>query len=182
MEFARQKLQAKIDFYTTETDVCAELREGSGTLASYDARHVPQSGVYYGEPAGAAVAGTAKKPSSTLIYVEFEDNNLRERVENDRVRYIEKYGGKLSAYSVIEIAWNFKREGAALKSVPGQTSMITETAKYLSSLNVPILLRVGAEMNVWTTPADPNEFKEAFRSIAKIMRVHAPNVALVWYG
>jgi len=35
-------------------------------------------------------------------------------------------------------------------------------------------------MNVWEPPADPNDFKDFFKTIADIMRERAPNVAMLF--
>ena len=181
MEFARTEIQAKINAYEVKVDVYAELRDGSGTTSYRGAKHEPKTGVYFGDPAGPnALMSTTQKPSATLIYVLYESEDMATRVEHELKANESSYGYSRSDYSVVEVAWNFKNEGATLASVPGDTAKITDAAKYLGGLGIPILLRVGAEMNVWKTAANPTEFIAAFRKIADIMHQNAPNVALVW--
>jgi len=71
-------------------------------------------------------------------------------------------------------------EGRTPATVPQRGAMIREAAQFLNSTGLPILLRIGGEVDVWTTPANPAEFIAAFRFIANIMRQYAPNVAMVY--
>jgi hypothetical protein len=181
MEFARTQLQNIINAYDVTVDVYAELRDGTGDTSFNDAINEPRNGVWFGEPpVPDAVMDANKKPSSTVIYVVFENEDMRARVEYDLGRNYTLYGYTPNDYSVIQIAWNFVNEGDSLRSVPGSTAKVTQAARYLKSLNIPVLLRVGAEMNVWQKTADAEEYKTAFRFIADIMHQEAPNVALVW--
>lgn len=181
MEFARSQLQNIINAYDVTIDIYAELDDGSGNTSFHDAINEPRTGVWFGEPPGpAAVMDFNKKPSSTVIYVLFETENMKARVNYDLKLNEDQHGYKRNDYSAIQIAWNFVNEGASLRDVPASTAKVTQAAQYLKTLNIPVLLRVGAEMNVWEKTADPEEFKAAFRFIADIMHQEAPNVALVW--
>ncbi|MDR1064980.1 MAG: hypothetical protein LBL25_01250 [Oscillospiraceae bacterium] len=181
MEFARTKLQNKISAYDVQISVYAELRDGSGDTSHHGAVNEPKTGVYFGEPAGGgAVMDSSKRPSGTLIYVDFEDENIEARVENDLKANESQHGYARGDYAAVEIAWNFKNEGASLADVPRQETKVSEAARYLKSLGIPVLLRVGAEMNAWPKAASPDEYKAAFRFIADIMHRQAPNVALLW--
>ena len=180
MEFARTLIQNKIAVYEVEAEVYAELRDGTGEVSHHGAKHEPASGIIFGEPPGAAmVLDSPQQPGSTIIYVLFENENMEARVNNDLALNRDR-GYNTSDYYAVQVAWNFVNEGASLGGIPGETAKITEAAKYLASLNIPILLRVGAEMNVWEIPANPGEFIAAFRHIANIMHQNASNVALVW--
>ena len=181
MEFARTEIANKIASYEVTVDVYAEMLDGSGATSYKGAMHEPKTGVYFGDPAGSkAVMDTTQKPSGTLIYVEYETENMALRVEHELSMNESNYGYNRSDYSVIEIAWNYKNEGSTLSSIPNDTSKITDAANYLAGLGLPVLLRVGAEMNVWQNSANPAEYITAFRKIADIMHRNAPNVALVW--
>jgi len=183
MEFARIRLQNWLSAWDVTVDLYAEIDAGYGVgdTSFHGAKHEPRTGIFYGEPPGnSAMMNFSKKPSGTLIYVEYEIESLPMRVENDLVQNETQHGYRRGDYSIIEIAWNFMYEGSTLRSVPGDRAKVVEAAQYLNSLGLPILLRVGAEMNVWQNAADPEAFKTAFRFIANIMREYAPNVALVW--
>ena len=178
MEFARTRIQTKIAGLDVEISVYAELTDGSGEAKYFGALHEPKNGIYFGETN--MVMDLSKKPSAAIIYVEFETENMQTRVNYELSANEKAHGYNRSEYSVIEIAWNFKNEGRGLSGIPQQGQKVTEAAKYLKSLNTPVLLRVGAEMNIWESKANPAEYIAVFRSIADIMRREAPNVALVW--
>ena len=181
MEFARISLQNKIIAYDVEFEVYAQMPGYEGTVVHHGAKHEPRAGVFFGEasyPSG--IMDSPKKPSATLIYVEYETEDMEALVRYSIDSNRRHYGYEITDYSVIQIAWNFVREGASLKNVPNEGQKITEAAQYLNSLDVPILLRIGGEMNVWDVRADPAEFIAAYRFIAGIMQTQAPNVALVW--
>ena len=181
MEFARTSIQNKLKAYDAVVELYAELPDTSGTTSFKGAPHEPRTGIYFGEPSGVSmVTGTPKKTAATLIYVQYEGEDMERRLIHD-IDANEKNGYKLEDFSLIEVAWNFKNEGSSLKGVLNDREKITKAAKYLASLgNVPILLRIGAEMNVWKNAADPKEFIAAFRFIADIVRKEAPNVGLIW--
>ncbi|MDR2529972.1 MAG: hypothetical protein LBC65_00335 [Oscillospiraceae bacterium] len=179
MDFARMELESRLQANTVSMTAYAELRDGQGTTKSYSAKYVPSSGVYFGEPANDLITGGAKKPSAALIYVEFDRDDLETRVKHE-LKTLESIGITPSKLSVIELAWNFDNHSATINGVPNQTAKITAAAKYLKSTGLPILLRVGAEMNAFTDNPDPEKFKTAFRTIAKIMHSDAPNVMLLW--
>lgn len=181
MEFSRLELRTKIASLDANAQLFAELRDGSGETVFFNALHEPTTGVFFGEQSGIhAVMDTHQRPSATMIYVEFEIENLPTRVEYDLAWNEYLHGFSRYDYAIIQIAWNFLHEGQTLPGVPYQEQMIAEAARYMGSLGLPILLRVGGEMDVWSTPADPAEFITAFRFIANIMRRYAPNVAMVW--
>jgi len=84
MEFARTLIQNKIAAHDVSVELYAELRDGSGAISFHGAKHEPGTGLFFGEPPGAgAVIDSAQKPSSAVIYVEFEKENMETRVEND---------------------------------------------------------------------------------------------------
>ncbi|MDR0862874.1 MAG: hypothetical protein LBN30_08910 [Oscillospiraceae bacterium] len=174
IEFSKTLIKNKIDSYDVEIAVYGEVAGQSGDLSYTGAKYEPKNGVYYGEPEDKAV-DVAKKSSGTLVYVLFESENLKLRMQNaiESNKVLEKH-------SVIELAWNLYGEGTSLKSVLNERTKVTEAAKYLATLDTPIFLRFGAEMNVWQKPANPADFIAAFRFVADIMHNNAPNVAMVW--
>lgn len=183
MDFSRQEILAKIAAWDVTIELYAEIetRNGVGDMSFCGAKHEPRTGVYYGETTGSdAEMSFDKKPSATIIYVHYEDEVMSERVSHDLWLNEDMYGYNRKDYSVIQIAWNFINEGLTLRNVLNDRAKITEAARYLGSLGLPILLRIGAEMNVWEHKAEPEEYKAAFRFIAGIMHENATNVAMVW--
>ncbi|MCL2854760.1 MAG: hypothetical protein FWE21_03985 [Defluviitaleaceae bacterium] len=181
MEFARTRIRNRLDGLNTHIAVFAEMAGDGGHTIYFGALHEPAQGILFGEQVGnATVISGMHRPSAVTIYVEFEIEDMRSRVLYDLNTNQHIHGINPEDYAIIQIAWNFLYEGATLANVPGQEAMVRQAARFLEELNLPILLRVGAEMDVWSNPANPQEFIEAFRFITKIMRQEAPNVAMVY--
>jgi len=181
LEFSRVKIENQIASIDVDAHLYVELRDGTGAVANYGAMHEPKTGVVFGEPSDVKITSGRQKPSGTIIYVEYELEDMQERVEHCLRRNQREHGYDREQYSYIQVAWNFHEEGASLKGVLNDEQKITEAAKYLGETGLPILLRVGGEVDVWGKhPADPAEFIAAFRFIAGIMRREAPNVAMLW--
>jgi len=181
IDFSRMLIRNRISSLDVSISVFAEMRDGSGAIAYFGALHEPRSGVFFGEqPGTSTVASGLRTPSAVTIYVEFETEDLRDRVTYDLYKNQSMHGISRYDYSIIQIAWNFLYEGRTPPTVRYQTQKITEAAQFLNSTGLPILLRIAAEPNVWTTPANSVEYIDAFRYIANIMRREAPNVALVY--
>jgi hypothetical protein len=180
LEFTRTRLRTLIATLDVSASLYAELRDGTGRTAAYETLHAPRTGIMFGEPYGpSAVKDGPKPPSAMMIYAEFEQKNLPERVAHDLAAN-EALGFAREDYSIIQIAWNFLHEGSTPPQVLREEAIIREAARFLAETELPILLRVGGEMDIWGNQAKPEEFKAAFRFIANIMRQEAPNVALVY--
>ncbi len=81
----------------------------------------------------------------------------------------------------VEIALNVAKEGNGLTEVLNSYDYIAELCSIMAqSPDLPIYLRFGAEMNVWSTPADPDLFISAFRFVSDTVRSLCDNVAVVW--
>lgn len=164
----------KISACDINVAVYAEVPGNGGDVSYHNAKFEPQKGVYFGEcytEESQQIKG-GKPQSASLVYVLFET----EEIEN-----FDWYIRPLSkTRQIIEIAWNLVHEGATLASVPNQRQKIEKAADYLKDLGTPILLRFGAEMNVWQKKADAEQFKTAFRFVSQIMKQRAPNVAMLW--
>ena len=177
--FARRLHENRIAAFDVSAQLFVELRDGSGETSHFGVLHEPRTGVFFGEPADSALNIFNKRAAATLIYAEFENRDLPQVMEY-KLRRLEAQGTSRNDLAMVQVAWNFLREGATLASVPNERAMVTEVARYLRSTDLPIILRIGAEMDVWSVPADPQEFINAYRFIARIMRAEAPNVALMW--
>ncbi|MDR1704135.1 MAG: hypothetical protein LBS19_05575 [Clostridiales bacterium] len=174
-EFVRTIMQNKIDSYNVGVSVYAEIQGEGGEVSYQGAKFEPKTGVYYGEvhtqnPAEALQS--AKTPSAGLFYVRYETET------------IESFDWVLRPLAqtrdILEIAWNVAGEGSTLPIVPNESAKIQAAADYLASLKIPVLLRFGAEMNVWQNKADPEQFKTAFKLVSGIMKERALNVAMLW--
>ena len=165
----------KISSYDVKSSVYAEVKGTDGDISYLSAKYEPKNGVIYGESfSGDAKKNSAgyKNASGAVFYVIYETDT------------IESFDYLLKPLSeekdIIQIAWNLKNEGGSLAGIVNQRAKIEKEAEYLKKLGTPVLLRFGAEMNVWEKAADPEKYIEAFRFVAKIMKEKAPNVAMVW--
>ena len=179
LDWTRTRVRHQLEAMTVEPLVFAELWDGMGRIVYHGALHEPRTGAIFGETAGGMVTDGEKMPGGLMIYVQYEYETIESRMEAD-LRRVRDAGIDPQDYALIQIGWNFIGEGASLARVPSDGVMITAAARYLAGTGLPVLLRVGAEMNVWERRADPAEFITAFRFIANIMRREAPNVAMLW--
>ncbi len=134
----------------------------------YGARNEPH-GVLYGQ------VSETSTPNESMVLLYLEYGNIANfdwaRVVLDKARREGK---------AVELALNFVNEGSDVRSVTANDAYITSLAQFLSSYtDVPIYLRIGAEMNIWGNACTPDEFKSAFITIASRMR-QMPNIASVW--
>lgn len=135
----------------------------------FGARNEPDMGVLYGQVA----EETKNEESMLLLYIDYGT------MPNDwALSILDKARERNVA---VEIGWNIQGEGGALADIPNQTAYITEFLQVLNQYSdIPMYLRIGAEMNVWQIPADPEQFKQAFRVIADLVHAQTSHVATVW--
>lgn len=155
------------------TEVYA-LSQNTDSIPFYGMKHEPKNGTYFGRPTSANGPTPLNNETAISFYVECLQENIQ-----DFDYYIGKYAdGK----RIIHLAFNMPNENDTLKKVleTASDTYLKETMQYLKSLNTPVLLRIGGEMNVWQNLADAETFKKAFIKITKIARENAPNVATIF--
>lgn len=151
------------------------LTDQTGT--SYPGSGAPVSGTLY----GSAVDGTQEGESAVLTYITFRDGCSVEYWLDYYKNNVPKFKDAVTQGGVIELAWNFTPEGTAgAQRVldPSSDSYIIEGLEALGELNATVLLRLGAEMNVWNE-CDGQTYIQAFRKIAAQARMY-PNLKLVF--
>ena len=141
----------------------------------YGAKHEPATGSYYGRAMhvvdGESNLEQIRGESSYTVYVEVGQNSTP--MYNGIMR-------EVAEGHLIQVALNFPNEAQTCIEVAAGThdANIAETLNHIAKFDTPVLLRVGAEMNLWErTPAN---FIAAYTHIAKLTRSLAPNAALVW--
>lgn len=81
----------------------------------------------------------------------------------------------------VEIALNFPREGNQLEQIVSDNSFLYEFTDVLARYpSIPIYLRIGAEMNIWSALGDAGLYKRAYIKITDEVRRRTGNVATVW--
>ncbi len=128
-------------------------------------------GVFFGRPS--KMTKDIYDDSACLVYVEFGENDISD------FEYL--INQRQNEAKILELAWNFPEEMKTCdKIIEGcSDGYIIDNLKYLNTLKMPIILRIGAEQNAWTT-TDPEKFKAAYIRIANAARTHAPKVALAF--
>lgn len=151
---------------------------------SDDAESPYDYGPRHGAWRGSALAegGGKSGESAVLAYVVFQDGYSMEYWLNYYKSNYPEFKRAAAEGGVIELAWNFSPENtASVRRVldPASDAYINEALKAISQLNATVLLRVGAEMNVWTQDCDPAVFREAYRKLSAAARQY-PNIQTSW--
>lgn len=150
----------------------------------YGAIWEPQKGVYYGrvgrggstaEGYGLANLNGLSNESLVAHYYSLDDAYSLEYWS-----YI--YGKALNGNRGLLINLQFPGEGADCKPITnGKYDVkLTEAFSYLNTLNCPVFVCIGKEMNVWENMAAPQDFKGAYNHIAQLAKIYAPKAALVF--
>lgn len=155
------------------TEVYA-LTTNTSAVPYFGMKHEPKVGTYFGRAFSSSATAPMENESAVSFYVECLQEPLE--AQDYIIRpYAEE--GKL-----IHIALNMPRENESLKLVmqADADEYLKGLMEYLKSLDTPVLLRIGGEMNVWQDLANPDLFKQAYKKIGDMARQTAPNVALVF--
>ncbi|MGV8145797.1 MAG: glycoside hydrolase family 26 protein [Alkaliphilus sp.] len=171
--------KAKISALTFDIDVYTRT-PGEGNVF-FNEKHEPRAGILF----GATYDNDSrirtyrwehikeyfpKKNSAYLMYLEWGDG----------IEHLDKFFQDAIENDIaVLLAWNTYCNDVKA-NVERYREYILETARYLKSTNIPIFLRYAGEMNLKARGDNPDDFKEAFRYVANIMREEAPNVAMVW--
>lgn len=166
------------------TEIYAVSDQAGKDYPNYHAKWEPERGVYFGRVArGGQISGgyglvnlgdMANESIASYYY------NLNDSYSLEYWSYI--YGDAVEAGKGLLINLNFPGEGADCQPVINGTydSKLIADFQYLNTLDCPVWLRIGGEVNVWTHTATAVSFKGAYNHIAQLARTYAPNVALVY--
>ena len=137
---------------------------------TYGSSIAAPSGTYYGTIAD----GIYGNSSAVSFYVELESETAQQ------FDYL--IAPKADGSRLIQINLNFQKEGTTARAIlsGAYDSSIRETLNYINTLRGPVLLRIGAEMDVWTDAVTPADFIAAYRYIADMARSLAPKAELIW--
>lgn len=169
--------EAKIRKLDPMTEVYA-LSDDTGAAPYFGAKYEPVSGTYYGRVAnvsGSHSAGnTAELATESIVSFYYV---VGDPISGDSTAVIDHYK---NGSHVVHIALNFpigENVSSQVKSgiYDGETLKLLD---YIAALQCPVLIRIGAEMNLWEQ--DTAAFQAAYRHLAELIREHAPNAALVW--
>ncbi|RHW36151.1 hypothetical protein D1B33_10950 [Lysinibacillus yapensis] len=170
-----ERLNSELELYAEE-----QVRpKNTKSLAKYE----PAAGMYI----GAFIDGDEllDKYKREEKYKEF--NKQTGKNHATYFRYL-KYGDD---FPTDDWAMNVKKNGAAIhlalepKNGLGEVKdnqYLREFARAAAAMEMPIFLRFAGEMNGNWVPwhGNPSKYKEAFRTVSRVMKQEAENVAMVW--
>lgn len=168
------------------TEIYAVTQTPGSDYPYFGAKNEPRGGVYYGRT---TLGGTFPTGRFGLI-------NESEMAEESAVSF---YHGLTDGYTLeywsylygpaledntraFLVYLNFDNEGADCAKVTSgfYDGKLTEVFTHLNTLQCPVFVRIGGEMNVWTDAAKPEDFIAAYRYIVDFGRRLAPRVAMVF--
>lgn len=161
---------AKVLHYTPVLELYTKSYDSQ---MNFHAKNEPESGVGYGVPIDGGTQGMIPNASLQLVYLEFGDPSLA---------HVEQALQAAAAKGAsVELAWNIPGEGADMWKIPQSGEHISAVTALISKYpSVPVYVRFGAEMNVWTAQADPSEFISAFQTVSGAVKQNCSNAAMVW--
>ncbi len=169
-----------------QTEIYAVTSAPGSDYRYYGAKWEPQKGTYYGRVAlggtldngqyGVLNQSQVAGESAVSFYHEInspyqlqEFNYIFEPVIED-------------GNHVLLINLNYTNEGndcTAIINGDYDSRLITDF-QYLSTLNCPVFIRIGGEVNAWTTMPSTASFIQSFQHIASLVRTCAPDAATVF--
>lgn len=155
-----KQLTPRLDVYV-ETDVPQK---------TYGVKNEP-NGVLYGEVS----ERTTADESMILLYLEYGD------LSTNTMNWARKIFKDAKAQNkAVELALNFYEEGDRARSITANDEYLSALYSFLNSFSdVPVYLRIGAEMNIWSNAVEPADFINAFRIVAGRFK-GLLNVSTVW--
>ena len=167
--------QAHIEVLTPFTGVyAASFTQTDG----YSSNIAAASGTYYGSISSGYFAG--RQGSQVSVYVELGEETAAD--------YAGVISAILSSGRVCQINLNFKNKGVTAREIIAgkHDANIKATVSYIGSLNKPVLVRIGGEMNIWSDSemkggaVTPSDFIAAYKRVTDMFRSGAPKAELVW--
>lgn len=144
-----------------------------GVAPYYGAKNEKQNGILFGLCEDGQTRGELPNESMVLVYQELGSEVLPYHVNvMDEAR---------ESGVAVEYALNCPNEGADIANIYGLEWNLQQVADLMAKYpDVPVYLRFGAEFDVWTTPTEPETFKNAYRYVSDFFESRVPQVAMVW--
>lgn len=168
------------------TEIYAVTKTPGSDYPYYGAKNEPTGGVYYGRTCeggtlpngryGLINEGEMNGESAASFYYHFTENYSLEYWS-----YL--YGPAIQGGGRVFLLYlNFGEEAETCAKINAGAydSKMYETFAYLNTLNCPVFVRIGGEMNVWGSQVKPADYIAAYRHVADIARGQAPRAAMVF--
>lgn len=168
------------------TEIYVASKTPGSDYPYFGAKNEPNGGVYYGRTAQGGTLSDGRYGLVNQSQMEGESAvsfyyGLNNGYTLEYWSYL--YGPALrNGNRAFLLYLNFEGEGSdCAKVVSGAYDAgLNETFTYLNTLSCPVFVRIGGEMNVWSTQAKPADYIAAYRHVVDIARSRAPRAAMVF--
>lgn len=162
--------EEKVKEYKIDFDLYQLTNE---TISYFGAPVEPKSGVLYGVTSDGPTRAMLPDESMTILYFEYGNRDFG--WFDYRMREIYEKGIS------VEVALNLPGEGNQIPQIPYDEEYIKTFLSHIAPFaDTGIILRFGAEFNVWTVKTTPEQYIKAFQAVSNLTRKYAPGVALSW--
>lgn len=139
----------------------------------YGAKHEHKNGVLYGACSDGAIRNSLDYESMVLTYQELGDPI------SDWTKAVFRQAQEKGL--VVEFALNCAGLMDDIHNIYGFSSNLKEISQFFMEYpDVTVLLRFGAEFNLWAEPEDGAEYVQAFRYVSDYFKTRNETVAMVW--
>ena len=160
---------ANIPHYKTKI----QLYTDGGTSPYYGSKNEPENGVLFGTLSESETRNIVKSDTAVLVYhelgypiVHYVDDFLKEAEDKGLT---------------LELALNCPGQGSDIANFESKKYDIENISNLIKQFpNAKVLLRFGAEFNVWGNQATPEQYKSVYRYVSDYFHRNNPNVAMVW--
>ncbi len=144
-----------------------------GYQTYFGAINEKRMGILYGVNHDGGTQEKMTGDSLVLIYQNFWDSTI---IPFNKIQL----ANAAAEGCAVEFALNLPGEGSDVTKILTSTDYIMTIIEMLNEVDTPIFLRFAAEMDVWTTQCDPDDFIAAFRYVADLVHANTDHVAMVW--
>ena len=171
--------------FSANTEIYAVTREAPDSYPYYGARFEPDNGVYYGRSTnpdwlsadtyGLTNGAAMKEETAFAYYYSLGDSHS---LEEYSYMFSTLNGGDM----VFLLNFNFEQEAADCRLILQGVydAQLRDTFSYLATMDCPLMLRIGGEVNVWSDLPDAELFIYAYRYVAYIAWQYCPEIAMVY--
>lgn len=162
-------LDARILQYRSEM----ELYTDGAEPVYYGAKHEPETGLFFGAVENGPIREYIPNESMILAYQEigkvdirYLKNCLQDARDNNLL---------------LELALNCLNQGDDIRNIHSFENALADISAVLYEYSdVKVILRFGAEFDIWPNLASPEEFIEAYRYVSTHFKSANENVAMSW--
>ncbi len=162
-------LNARVLQYRSELKLYTDGGEG----VYYGAKNEPKTGLYFGAVENGPIREYIPNESMILAYHEIENTNvdyIKTALQDARDNGV-----------LLELALNCLAQGDDIRNIHSFETTLSKMSDLLKEYSdVNVILRFGAEFDIWPNLSTPDEFKSAYRYVSDYFKSRNDNVAMSW--